>query len=245
MTGAAVHDDDCVLELEMHDRAPLAFLESQVRRLQNRVAVPRAWYWRELHNPWSRAAAIYDAWGILDCCRGLAALEPVRSKIGDDIILFDSFWLPDPWETTDTASRTDHIMFPVEPCAGLTVLCALATDARSGPAMVFRSGDRRIELVPGKLLMVEPACCYRIDGSGSRSPSVFGARYFPATCRYLRDATHAAHRALMEHLPPFNFAQMPLWLVAGEDRADNDFVTGFRPQAPFWSAPLSAPGPAR
>lgn len=245
MTGAAVHDSGRVIELEMRDRAPLAFLETQVRRLQNRVSVPRAWHWRELHNPWSRAAAIYDAWGILDCCRDLAALETVRFMIGDDIILFDSFWLPDPWKAADPASRTDRIMFPVEPCAGLTVLCALATDVRSRPAMIFRTNDRRIALVPGRLLVVESACRYRIDGSRSRSPSVFGARYFPATCRYLRDPAHAAHMALMEHLPLFNFAKMPLWLVAGEDRADNDFVTGFRPQAPFWSAPQAGPGQAR
>ena len=27
---------------------------------------------------------------------------------------------------------------------------------------------------------------------------------------------------------------MPLWLVRGEDKADNDFVTGFQPKAGRW-----------
>ncbi|RME62516.1 MAG: hypothetical protein D6782_12040 [Alphaproteobacteria bacterium] len=178
-----------------------AFLRDQAARLHAADVTPRPWHWRALHNPWSRAAALFDAWGFLDLCSDAALLQPVRTAIGDDIILFDSFWLPDPW---DEGGNGDALFFPVAPLAGVTLLCDFAAGAAAGPG-----------------------------------PTAFGARYFPATARYLRDPAHPAHMALMERLPWVNYAAMPLWLVAGEDRAGNDFVTGFNPRAAFWS---EAPG---
>jgi hypothetical protein len=39
----------------------------------------------------------------------------------------------------------------------------------------------------------------------------------------------------MEEQVLINFCTRPLWLVRGEDRAGNDFVTGFAPAAPRWA----------
>jgi hypothetical protein len=61
-------------------------------------------------------------------------------------------------------------------------------------------------------------------------------QYFPASSRYIRDPAHPLHQALTERQPLINHATVPLWLVSGEDRADNDFVSGFQPKAAFWSA---------
>jgi hypothetical protein len=176
MTSAANFKISGVVEVELPGGALPVFLNAQADRLRESGIVPRAWYWRELHNPWSRAAAIYDSWGILDLCQCLASLDPVRSIIGNDIILFDSFWLPDPWEYSDRAWRTDDIMFPVEPRAGITVLSGFARDTGHESAMALRTGNRRIELVGGRMLVIDPARRYRIDGLEAGPPTVFGAR---------------------------------------------------------------------
>jgi hypothetical protein len=70
---------------------------------------------------------------------------------------------------------------------------------------------------------------------GNRHPVVYAIRYFSAHSRYERDPTSAVHRVLMERYPLINYAQMPLWLVHGQDRAGNDFVTGFNVRAGFWT----------
>ena len=175
----------------------------------------RPWQWRECHNPWARSAPLFDSWDMLDLCRKLA--HAVRPLLGPDLILFDSGFTPDPWDTGGW--RDDAIAFPVEPLAGCTVFVSCgegATETAAGLATVcaLAPGDR-----------------YRPHGLA------FFARIFPSTARYLRDAGHPRHRALMEHVPLVNAATMPLFLVAGEDRADNDFVTGFNPRAPYWAAP--------
>ncbi len=241
MSAPAGYDSAGMAGLALDSREWLDFLVGQSGRLPPAAIAPRPWHWRELHNPWSRAAVLQDAWGFLDLCGHLASLGPVRSALGDDIVLFDSFWLPDPWEPGRGGWRTDRILFPVEPLQGLTVLCACAP----GSAVEFRIGARRVELDPGAGVAFGPDCWYRVDAdSGDARPGrplLFGARLFPATSLYLRDAGHPAHIALMEYLPLFNFAAMPLWQVAGEDRADNDFVTGFRTSAPYWSVVGSRP----
>ena len=42
-------------------------------------------------------------------------------------------------------------------------------------------------------------------------------------------------RAAMEARPLVNYTTRPLWLVAGQDRAGSDFVTGFSPAVPRWA----------
>ena len=73
----------------------LEFLDTESARLHRQIDVQRPWHYAELHNPWSRAASVYDSWGFLDLCQSRSLLGPVAELIGEDIILFDSQWLPE------------------------------------------------------------------------------------------------------------------------------------------------------
>jgi hypothetical protein len=64
---------------------------------------------------------------------------------------------------------------------------------------------------------------------------VYVIRYMPATSTFLRDGRALANWIAMEEQPLINHAARPLWLVRGEDRAGNDFVTGFSPPVPRWA----------
>ena len=176
----------------------LAFLAAQAAKLTAPTWVQRPWHWQGLHNPWSRAATVFDAWRFLDLCSDGALLAPVKPLIGEDVILFDSFWFGDPWRLMGDRPFDDPIFFPIKPCQGVTVVIALPAPAAHGP-------------------------------------QGFAARYFPASAHYSRDPNDPAHRSLMERLPLYNALTAPLWLVSGEDRAGNDFVTGFNPRPVFWS----------
>jgi hypothetical protein len=203
-----------------------------LRRLSACVAQDgaRPWHCRELHNPWSRAAARVDAWGILDLCMTLGRMSAVADLIGDDVILFDSALMPDRWDDAGQGPSG----FPVIPVAGLTILCAFG-ESQSPLYVEFASGDAAIQLAPGDLALIPAAISWGI--SDQAQPDVFAARYFPGSARYIRDPGSPQQRTLMERLPLFNFANMPIWLVTGADRAGNDFVTGFNPRPPYWNAP--------
>jgi hypothetical protein len=209
------------------------FLQDQSARLAGQRA-PRPWHYAELHNPWARAAALYDSWGFLDLCQSPSLLAGIAGQIGEDIILFDSQWLPEARQRPagEVAAESDAHRFPVHPLRGVTALIAF-TDP---PAATLHQQCGSFELGCGSITLVDPEVPYRLQ-SRTRDdlPPVFAARYFPATCRYLRDPTVPLHRTLTERYPLFDYARMPLWLVRGEDRAQNDFVTGFNPRAGYWS----------
>jgi hypothetical protein len=67
------------------------------------------------------------------------------------------------------------------------------------------------------------------------SAPLYVLRYMPATSAFQRDAKASANWTAMQEQPLLNFTQRPLWLVRGEDRAGNDFVSGFSPQVPRWA----------
>jgi hypothetical protein len=60
-------------------------------------------------------------------------------------------------------------------------------------------------------------------------------RYMAATSRFDRNPRSPENLTAMEEQPLVNYATRPLWLVRGEDRAGNDFVTGFAPPVPRWA----------
>lgn len=200
----------------------LPVLRGILEKLADRTSRP--WHCHELHNPWSRVSCDVDAWSILDVCMALGRLGPVAELIGQDIILFDTALMPDPW---DDAVQS-QMLFPVDPPAGISIICSI-----DQPAAIAFAEHPTLTLTPGDIALVPAADDWQVDGSAP----LFVARFFPATSHYVRDPGHPVQRALMERLPLFNFATMPLWLVAGEDRAGNDFVTGFAPRPPYWSAP--------
>ncbi len=214
------------------------FLQLESARLYRQIAIPRPWHFAELHNPWARAAACYDSWGFLDLCQSAPLLDAIARLIGEDLILFDSQWLPDRWQPCVPELESDAHRFPVDPPRGVTALVAFTDPA--GVTVRMQTIDRRAcvshSLPPGAVLLVEHQAPYQVQSARPDGPpTVYAARYFPASCRYNRDPTASVHCALTERYPLFNYAQMPLWLVRGEDRAENDFVTGFNVRAGFWS----------
>jgi hypothetical protein len=211
------------------------FLRQESTRLCGSIKVPRPWHYAELHNPWARAASFYDSWGFLDLCQSPPLVDSVAKLIGGHIILFDSQWLPDPWQppVTEFALESDAHRFAVDPPRGVTALIAFGEPA----VTVHLSGPVSLELEPGNILLVDFLTSYCVDSCGQEGlPTVYAVRYFPASSRYLRDPSAPVHRALTDRYPLFNYAQMPLWLVRGEDQARNDFVTGFNARAGFWTS---------
>jgi hypothetical protein len=228
----------------MEDLLPeraIRFLQRESGRLDDQITHPRPWDYAELHNPWARSAASYDSWGFLDLCQSSALVDAIATLIGEDVILFDSQWLPDRWHAPGRESdlESDAHRFPVDPPNGVTALIAFA-DAPSASIRIGVDDPRpcvSFDLARGTVLLVGHMTPYCLQSSlANGRPAVFAVRYFPASSRYNRDAAAPVHRALTERYPLFNYARMPLWLVRGEDRAQNDFVTGFNMRAGFWTS---------
>jgi hypothetical protein len=224
----------------------IRFLQTQCARQFAQIAVPRPWHYAELHNPWSRAAATFDSWGFLDLCQSPSLIEKVAKLIGPDLILFDSEWLPDRWQPVEaeTALESDAHRFPVDPPCGVTALIGVGDAARATVHVDYQPSHPRaagahtdVLLGPGAVLFLGSRVPYRARAAGDAGvPNVYAVRYFPASSRYERDPTACAHRALTERYPLFNYARFPLWLVHGQDRAGNDFVTGFNVRAGYWTS---------
>lgn len=240
--------------------ANTAFLLGQWHRLTSADAsTPRPWQYCELHNPWAAAAELYDSWGFLDLCSAPATVDALALALGEDIILYDSQWLPDPWHDVGAGSEwmRDEHRPPVEPRAGATALFSVVDwfvmgsqlECLPGSHTGARCSTEALDITPraGELLICHPKLRYRITCATRTQPLACVVRYFPASSRYLRQASHPMHQALTERYPLLNYARLPLWLVRGSDRADNDFVTGFRARAGRWARsrdtwiPLDAP----
>jgi len=211
------------------------------------IAVPRPWHYAALHNPWGQAASAYDSWGFLDICMSSPLIETIAMLMGPDIILFDSQWLPGRRDSMDDHSNleSDAHRFPVHPHRGLTALVCCADRDGSEAHVTYRRPhphtpdapmDVSADLRCGDALLVDSQMPYRIESeAGNRIPNVYAVRYFPASSRYDRDPASPAHQVLTDRYPLLNYARMPIWLVNGQDRADNDFVTGFNVRAGFWT----------
>ncbi|GAB4152153.1 MAG: hypothetical protein Tsb0016_24540 [Sphingomonadales bacterium] len=110
-----------------------SFLSAQAEKLTAPHIVQRPWHWQGLHNPWSRAASLYDAWGFLDLCSDSTLLATVTGLIGADVILFDSFWFGDPWQLMGERPFEEPVFFPIRPCQGVTVTLPLPKPVSNGP----------------------------------------------------------------------------------------------------------------
>lgn len=214
------------------DHLATAFVRDQVDAFITSGIKPRPWHYSGLHNPWGQSAPHYDSWGFLDLCHADDLVEPMKQVIGPDIILFDSQLWPDPLAGPDRADG-----FPVSPRAGASLFLGIAQDEGRAPKLTLPGqSDDPVPLTAGRLAIVDMALSYKFDlAKTSPDPLVFMARYFPATSRYIRDPGAPEHRELTDRYPLINFAKLPLWQVAGEDRAGNDFVTGFNSTAAHWS----------
>jgi len=164
------------------------------------------------HNPFGRASRLLDAWRFLALCESAALLDAVAALAGPDLVLWDSELYLDAagWRE---ARRIEGRYWPADPLAGVVVDVAL------GDATVLLSVVDRAQAAP------EPA-------PGAH----YVIRYMPATSRFNRDLRFGPNRLLMEEQPLVNYANRPIWLVRGEDRAGSDFATGFASMAPGWAA---------
>lgn len=227
------------------DHIPL--IRQQASLYESKQQKWRPWHYWELHNPWSRSATVFDSWRFLDLCEYPPLLEHISAFIGNDLILFDSQFWPDliAHHPPEESWQSDAYRFPVRPTAGLTVCIPLYDGSNDGTQFRFLPGshisDSSEQPVSSILLTGKNILCYDcqlqyqlIQGSKNNLPEALIIRYFPATSQYLRDESSPFHRALTDQFPLLNYAQLPLWQVAGKDQANNDFVTGFNPKPGRW-----------
>ncbi len=233
----------------------IPFLREQLACIYQSGQTLRPWLLWELHNPWSRSALTVDSWKFLELCQSAALLRLITPLLGEDIILFDSQFSPDLYDTGATAPawNNDRLRCPVNPLQGVVVRIPFSAPVDGSARFTCQMGQhaqREIEISTGQIICHNIDLPYRICGiEHLAQPVEYVIRYFPATSRYLRDPATAIQRKLTERYPLLNYAQMPLWLVQGEDRAGNDFVTGFQTRAGRWigagtGAGMSIDGPA-
>lgn len=203
-------------------RRSLAEQMAAVRQLVARVAqlqpAPRQERLSGVHNPWGHSCDLADAWTILDLLERPELLDAVQRLIGPDIVLWDSELFPQARLYLEFLSQADEGRYwPVEPLAGAVALARPATGAISCATLSEVGRGRLPPLAAEEPLLV--------------------ARFFPSTSHFERDPRHPANWRCMEERPLVNYAARPLWLVRGQDRARNDFVSGFAPSVPRWAAP--------
>ncbi len=229
-------DDGCVVVGIAEAADWSAVLERQRLALMASGAANRPWLFWELHNPWSRAAAYVDSWQLLDICHDPALVGALAALAGDDIVLFDSQIIPNPAlsEFDQSTWRNDRVFFPLNADGGIVVRLPFGFPG----ARMFehrRDETRASQYSDGQILIHSADIDYRssaVNGSGNFE---YVIRFFPADLRFLRDPQHAKHVALTDRYPWINYTRLPLWLVSGQDRAGNDFVTGFHTRTGRWT----------
>lgn len=223
-----------------HESAATAseIIRNQLTLFRKSGTTARPWDFAELHNPWSRAAQNFDSWAILDICQNKDLIMRAKEIIGPDIILYDTRLIPEPCDLSYADWHCDAMCFPVTRRRGLTVILPL--NIHNEGLLTFKAtADEKPESIPlktGTYILMDAHQKYKINAVDKDSVSDFLViRYFPATSRYLRDPACAEHQLLMERWPLLNYANAPLWLVAGEDHGHNNFVTGLNVKAGRWT----------
>lgn len=188
-----------------------------VARLTAQHPAPRRERLSGIHNPWGFAAGLTDPWRFLDLCESAAVVDAVEALIGPDIVLWDSeLYLPARDYRAFVADGREGRYWPAQPLAGAVVLIALGAQ----PTM-HALDVRKCTVVPASVADDAP---------------LYVIRYMPATSKFSRDPQTPANRTAMQEQLLINYTARPLWLVRGEDRAGNDFVTGFASDPPRWAS---------
>lgn len=171
-----------------------------------------------IHNPWGSAGAFTDPWAFLDLCEHAVVVDAITLVVGPDVILWDSelYLRTDDYAAFVKAGREGRY-WPLELLAGAVALVPLLP-----PATAYISDVRQIST---------DALAQLPSGA-----PLYVIRYMSAAQRFSRDAKLPANHLGMEEQPLVNYTKRPLWLVRGEDRAGNDFVTGFSANVPHWAS---------
>ena len=191
-------------------------LHAAARELAARRPRPRAERLSGIHNPWGHASVLADAWCFLDLCEDPGILDRVEPLIGPDIVLWDAeLHLEAASYLRFVQGRREGRYWPAMPLAGAVVLVAPAAAQPVSCLALHSIAQNLPELAPHEPLFV--------------------IRYMPGTSAFVRDGRSLANWIAMEEQPLVNYTTRPLWMVRGEDRAGNDFVTGFSPPVPRWA----------
>ncbi|HKS84250.1 MAG TPA: resolvase [Pseudolabrys sp.] len=192
-------------------------VSEEVRRLAALRPSPQLERLAGLHNPWSNTAVPANRWAFLDLCEVKAIVAPAAGLIGSDVILWDSqLYLSASDYNSFVASGREGRYWPVHPLAGVVALISFGARL-SG--MHARLADIR------ETFVLPP----------NWEAPLLAIRYFPGSSRFVRDPRYPANWVAMEEQVLLNYTTRALWLVAGQDRAGNDFVTGFSEQSPSWT----------
>ena len=158
------------------------------------------------------------AWPFLDVCEDAAILEAVSALIGRDVVLWDSeLHLKADTYLRFVAGGREGRYWPAMPLAGAVVL---VTPRRPAAPVTCLDLGALAGADLSHLHTDEP---------------LYVIRYMPASSLYVRDPRAPQNWTAMEEQPLINYTTRPLWLVRGQDRAGNDFVTGFSPVVPRWA----------
>ena len=198
------------------------------------------------HNPWGPSARVVDAWRLLDVCENPTLVDLVAGVLGPDLVLWDSELVVRPRDRGDSqAWQGMNPAWPIEPLAGATVRVAIDGSivlryrpGSHGDIVTGRESDGIVVAVPpGHAVVADVRLEWRYECEAPFAAE-FVVRYMPATSRYNRDPLFPSNQAGTRTAPLVNYPLRPLWLVRGEDRAGNDFVTGFASPVPTWSPAL-------
>ncbi len=234
--------DGCIVTGIAEADAWSSLLEQQRAAISASGTSNRPWVFWELHNPWSRAAVNVDSWQLLDVCQAPVLIEVLSLLMGDDIVLFDSQIVPNPalTEFDEPRWRNDDQFFPLDRPNGLVVRLPFGSDAPR--TFEYRRHESAgIEYCRGQVLIHAANLDYRSPAANDSGGFEYVVRYFPAQRLYERDPLHPKHVQLTERYPWVNYMKMPLWLVNGEDKAGNDFVTGFHTRTGRWTTASARP----
>ena len=164
-----------------------------------------------IHNPFGHHACVAQAWSFLDIAENPQLLDCVEDVIGPDIILWDvELYLGQLFLPPDEGQ-----CWPVEPLKGTIVVLSLER-AEFGLIDI-------VKLTQGTA------------GFTNGWNATLAMRYIPATSHFNRDQAFPANRRATEVRPLVNYTKRPIWLVRGDDRAGNDFATGFMVPAARWT----------
>jgi hypothetical protein len=253
---ARVHEDGLVIPDYRLPTDVLSRMRDEVDSLIARNPDVRPEALSGAHNPWGQSAKLIGSQAFLDLCHHPEILDMVEQLIGPDIVLWGSqmFCKPAgrglavPW-------HQDGQYWPLDPLATVTVRIAFDDSTPENGCMRYIPGShksRKLEhheittashmalkqqvpdidesqarddvLYAG---MISIHDVYLLHGSAenrsTKRRSDYAIRYMPASTRYVRDPEFPANKLASAHM---NYANRPLWLVRGQDRAGNDYRIG-------------------
>jgi hypothetical protein len=206
------------------------------------------------HIPRNADTGVQGVDALLECTRHPVILDMVEQLIGPDLIMWGSQVFSKP--TGDGMAipwHQDGQYWPLRPLRNVTVWVAIdAATVENGCLRVIPGSHRRglmahsrtddpdlvlnqglsgvdetrafdVQLEPGQVSLHDVMTVHgsNANRSGQRRCG-YAIRYMPATSLFDRSLspTRIAHNQVLD------YAQRPIWLVRGQDRAGNDFGIG-------------------